>query len=156
MTPRPRASSSCTRKGRASTIRALACASLVMIPDWEPVKLTAGTCRSFRAMARRAMAMRSPAESSMSSSRRDGFGLTSRARARRSVRGVAHRGDHHHDVLAGGSGAGHLVGHLADAIGVRHGRAAVFLDDHAQVGPLKGLYAVPRSLRYDARRSHPI
>ncbi len=65
-------------------MRALVWASLVMMPDWEPVKLTAGTERAFRAMESRAMDMRSPAESNMSSSRRAGLGEIRRARLRSS------------------------------------------------------------------------
>ena len=84
MTTLPWASSSWTRKGRTSTMRALVWASLVTIPDCDPVKLTAGTPRALRAMESSAMEMRSPAESSMSSSRRDGLSQTCLARERRS------------------------------------------------------------------------
>src|SRR5207249_723380 len=76
MTTLPRSSSSWTRNGRTSTMRALVWESLVTMPDWEPVKLTAGTPRALRAMDRRAIDMRSPAESSMSSSRRAGLSVS--------------------------------------------------------------------------------
>src|SRR5205823_13464809 len=72
-TTRPRASSSCTRKGLTSMMRASTCRSLVMIPDWLPVKLIASPPSSRMAIDRSAMEMRSPADSSMSSSRRSGF-----------------------------------------------------------------------------------
>src|SRR5688500_1798186 len=62
-------------------MRALVWASLVTMPDWDPVKLTAGMPRAFRAMERSAIEMRSPAERSMSSSRRAGLSLTCLARA---------------------------------------------------------------------------
>jgi len=65
-------------------MRALVWASLVMIPDCEPVKLTAGTLRAFRAIESRAMEMRSPALRSMSSSRRAGASVTCRASLSRS------------------------------------------------------------------------
>ena len=53
---------------RASTWR-----SLVMMPDWLPVKLMASPPRSRIAIDSSAIEMRSPAESSMSSSRRSGL-----------------------------------------------------------------------------------
>src|SRR5262245_8288918 len=75
-TMRPRASSSWTRKGRTSTIRASTWRSFVMMPDWLPVKLIASPPSSRIAIESRAIAIRSPAVSSMSSSRRSGFGDT--------------------------------------------------------------------------------
>ena len=65
-------------------MRALVWASLVMMPDCEPVKLTAGTLRALRAMESSAIEIRSPAVRSMSSSRRAGLSVTSRASLRRS------------------------------------------------------------------------
>ena len=72
----PRASSSWTRNGRTSMMRASTCRSLVMIPDWLPVKLMASPPSSRIAIDSSAIEMRSPAESSMSSSRRSGFADT--------------------------------------------------------------------------------
>src|SRR5688572_19299120 len=72
----PRASSSCTRNGRTSMMRASTCRSLVMMPDWLPVKLMASPPSSRIASDRSAIEIRSPADSSMSSSRRSGFGDT--------------------------------------------------------------------------------
>src|SRR5687768_12473664 len=65
-------------------MRALVWASLVTMPDCEPVKLTAGTPRALSAIESRAIEIRSPADSSMSSSRRAGLSLTCLARASRS------------------------------------------------------------------------
>jgi hypothetical protein len=65
-------------------MRAFVWASLVTMPDCDPVKLTAGTPRALRAIERRAIEMRSPAESSMSSSRRAGASVTFLASARSS------------------------------------------------------------------------
>ena len=65
-------------------MRALVCAPSVMIPLCDPVKLTASTPRSCRAMPSSAMEIRSPAVSSMSSSRRCGSSVTFRASARSS------------------------------------------------------------------------
>ena len=53
-------------------MRAFVWASFVMMPLCEPVKLTAGTPRPLSARESSAIEMRSPAESSMSSSRRAG------------------------------------------------------------------------------------
>ena len=80
----PRASSSCTRKGRTSMMRASTWRSLVMMPDWLPVKLIASPPSSRIAIDSSAIEIRSPAESSMSSSRRSGFGETFLAIASRS------------------------------------------------------------------------
>jgi hypothetical protein len=93
-------------------MRAFVCASLVTMPDWEPVKLTAGTPRALRAMERRAIEMRSPAESSMSSSRAGRALADLLGQGEEVVRRVAHRGDHHHDVFARGFGAGDAVRHF--------------------------------------------
>src|SRR5438445_682537 len=57
-------------------MRALVWESLVTMPDCEPVKLTAGTPRALRAIESSAIEMRSPAESSMSSSRRAGLSVS--------------------------------------------------------------------------------
>src|SRR5262245_28785890 len=62
-------------------MRALVWASFVMIPDCEPVKPSAGTPRALSASESSAIEMRSPADSSMSSSRREGLSLTRRASA---------------------------------------------------------------------------
>src|SRR5262245_32959846 len=83
-TMRPRASSSWTRNGRTSMMRASAWRSLVMMPDWLPVKLIDSPPSSRMAIARSAIDMRSPAVSSMSSSRRSGLGETVFASDRRS------------------------------------------------------------------------
>jgi hypothetical protein len=55
-----------------------------MIPDWLPVKLMASPPSSRMAIESSAIEMRSPADSSMSSSRRAGFGETCFAVASRS------------------------------------------------------------------------
>src|SRR5438132_10322861 len=55
-----------------------------MMPDWLPVKLMASSPSSRIAIDRSAMAIRSPADSNMSSSRRSGLAETCFARARSS------------------------------------------------------------------------
>jgi hypothetical protein len=50
-----------------------------MMPLWLPVKLIAGTSSAFSAIESSAMEIRSPAVSSMSSSRRAGASVTCRA-----------------------------------------------------------------------------
>ena len=79
---------------RASTWR-----SLVMMPDWLPVKLIASPPSSRIAIDSSAIEMRSPAESSMSSSRRSGFAETFLAMREQIVGRVAHRGDDDDDVV---------------------------------------------------------
>jgi len=61
-------------------IRASMCRSFVMMPDWLPVKLIASPPSSRIASDRSAIEMRSPADRSMSNSRRSGFGDTFFAR----------------------------------------------------------------------------
>ena len=96
----PRASSSWTRNGRTSMMRASTWRSLVMMPDWLPVKLIASPPSSRIAIDSSAIEMRSPAVSSMSSSRRSGFGETCLASAEQIVGGVAHRRHDDDDVVA--------------------------------------------------------
>src|SRR5436309_10501865 len=83
-TIRPRASSSWTRNGRTSMMRASTWRSLVMMPDWLPVKLIASPPSSRTAIESSAIEMRSPAVRSMSSSRRSGLADTCLASAIRS------------------------------------------------------------------------
>src|SRR5688572_19118539 len=80
-TIRPREISSWTRNGRTSIMRASMWRSLVMMPDWLPVKLIASPPSSRIAIDSSAIEIRSPADSSMSSSRRSGFAETRLARA---------------------------------------------------------------------------
>src|SRR5579875_495666 len=67
VTPSARAARS--RSPRTSRMRALVWSVSVMMPAWLPVNEAAGTLRSARAMHNRAIEIRSPAVSSMSSSR---------------------------------------------------------------------------------------
>jgi hypothetical protein len=69
------------RKGRTSTMRACAWLALVMMPHWLPVSDTASYPSARIAIASSAIEMRSPADSSMSSSRRSGSGASCLARA---------------------------------------------------------------------------
>src|SRR5690606_27094602 len=66
---RPAAIAFFSRSGRSSVILAFEWVLSVMNPAWLPVKLSAGTPRSWRAMHTRAVALRSPAVMSMSISR---------------------------------------------------------------------------------------
>ena len=84
MTMWPSASAEEMRPGVTSMILALPCTESVMTPAWEPVKLRAVKPRSEIAIATSAMEMRSPAVSSMSSSRAGGSGLTPSASSSRS------------------------------------------------------------------------
>ncbi len=69
------------RPGVTSMILALPCTESVITPAWEPVKERAVKPRSEMAIATRAIEIRSPAVSSMSSSRAGGTGLTPPARS---------------------------------------------------------------------------
>ncbi len=77
----PWASAPWIRPGVTSMIRARPWAPSVITPAWLPVKLIASTPRSPMAIARTAIEIRSPAVSSMSSSRPEGSGLTCSARS---------------------------------------------------------------------------
>ena len=72
------------RPGVTSMICALPCTESVMSPACEPVYDRASTPRSWIAIASTAIEMRSPAVSSMSSSRAGGVRATCSARAMRS------------------------------------------------------------------------
>ncbi len=77
----PSASAPEIRPGVTSMILALPCVESVITPACEPVKDRASKPRFAMAIATRAIEMRSPAVSSMSSSRPGGSGLTSSARS---------------------------------------------------------------------------
>ena len=72
------------RPGVTSMILALPCTESVITPAWEPVNERAVQPRSAIAMATSAIEIRSPAVSSMSSSRAGGSGETCAARSRSS------------------------------------------------------------------------
>src|SRR5680860_1839773 len=73
MTTAPVASASEMRPGVTAMMRALPWVASVMMPAWLPVRLVAVWPCSWMAMASRAIEMRSPAVSSMSSSRPGGM-----------------------------------------------------------------------------------
>ena len=77
----PSSSALAIRPGVMSMIRARPCTESVITPACEPVNEHARSPRLAMAMASRAMEMRSPAVSSMSSSRPGGSGLTWLARS---------------------------------------------------------------------------
>ena len=72
------------RSGRTSMILAFMWVESVRKPAWEPVNDSASTPRSAMAMHSRAVALRSPAVTSMSISRPGRVSETSRARRRSS------------------------------------------------------------------------
>ena len=117
------------RSARISTILALRWAVSVTIPACEPVNETAGSPRSMIAMHSSAAEMRSPAVSSMSISRSGGFAGHVVGEALEVVGGLAHRRDHHDDVVAVAPGAHDVVGDGPDAIGIGHRRSTEFLDE---------------------------
>ena len=77
----PSASAPEIRPGLMSMMRARPCTSSVITPAWEPVNERASRPRVAMAMASSAIEIRSPAVSSMSSSRAGGSGLTWPARS---------------------------------------------------------------------------
>jgi hypothetical protein len=77
----PLSSAVAIRPGVTSMIRAFPCVESVITPAWDPVKDCASKPRLAIAMASRAIEIRSPAVSSMSSSRPGGNGLTWLARS---------------------------------------------------------------------------
>ena len=101
------------RPGVTSMIRALPWAESVMTPAWLPVKERASWPRSSIAMASSAMEMRSPAVSSMSSSRAGGQRRDLLGEVEQLVGGVAHGGDDHDDVVAGLAGVDDAAGRRA-------------------------------------------
>ena len=80
----PASSADWIRPGVTSMMRARPCVESVMTPACEPVNDRASRPRLAMAMASSAIEMRSPAVSSMSSSRPGGTGLTWLARSYRS------------------------------------------------------------------------
>ena len=80
----PSSRASRSRCGLTCTIRASPCLGVVTIPACEPVKERAWTPSEWMAIATSALEMRSPAVSSMSSSRGGGAGETWSARSSRS------------------------------------------------------------------------
>jgi hypothetical protein len=122
------------RPGVTSMMRALPWLESVMTPAWLPVNERALAPRFWIAMASSAIEIRSPAVSSMSSSRPGG----QRRHLLRQVEqlvGVVAIALHDHDDVAAGLLGGHdPLGHPLDALGVGHRRATVLLHDQAH-GP---------------------
>ena len=83
------------------------------------------------AMASSAADIRSPAVSSMSSSRGGGIGRDLLGEVEQLVGRVAHRGDDDDDVVAGLAGGDDPLGDPLDAVGVGDRGAAVLLHDQA-------------------------
>ena len=125
----PAASASRTRSPLTSTILALPWAVSVMMPTWLPVKLTAATPRSARAIVSSAAETRSPVVSSMSISRPGRVVDTCAGEGDEVVGGLAHRRHDDDDVVAVALGEGHVLGHGPHAVRVGDGGAAVLLDD---------------------------
>src|SRR5262249_15668108 len=116
-------------------IRASMCRSLVMIPDWLPVKLIASPPSSRIAIESSAIEMRSPADSSMSSSRRSGAGEVGGGGGALGgggelVGGAPHGGDHDDDISPFAFRANNALGALAQPPPARAARPAVLLNDN--------------------------
>ena len=127
----PRSSSSSTRCGTMSTIRAVRCARLVRIPACAPVSEIAGVPAACSAMASSGAVIVSPLLSSMSISRDGGSAGDAMSKRDQLVGGVAHGADHDDDL---DSGVHRLADPARDPAQLDRGRdagAAVFLDDTA-------------------------
>ena len=107
---------------RASTWR-----SLVMMPDWLPVKLIASPPSSRIAIERSAIEMRSPGGEQHVELASIGIGRDLLGEREEIVGRVAHRGDDDDDVVALAPRAHDALGDLLDAGDIRDARAAVLL-----------------------------
>ena len=77
--------------------------------------------------------MRSPAVSSMSSSRPAGRGATCAGQVHQLIRGIAHGGDHDDHLVAGFARLDNALGDALDAFRVCNGGATVLLYDQRHV-----------------------
>ena len=125
----PLSSASRIRPGVTSMIRALPCTLSVITPACEPVNERASTPSSWIAIASSAMLIRSPAVSSMSSSRPGGSGVTCWARSSSSsvVSPIADTTTT--TSLPAAPGGDDPLGHPLDPLGVGDRGAAVLLHD---------------------------
>ena len=118
-------------------MRAAPCVASVIMPAWLPVNERASNPIEWIAMASSAIEMRSPLESSMSSSRGRGDRRDLRGEVEQFVGGVAHGADRDDDVVPGAARVDDALGDALDALGVGDGRAAVLLDDQRHGGDSK-------------------
>ena len=119
MTIAPSSSALRSRPGVTSMMRARPCDEVVMTPACEPVNDRASYPRLWMAIASSAIEIRSPAVSSMSSSRPGGSGLTCCARSSSSsvVSPIAETDDN--NIVAGFAGADDALGDPLDPLGIR-------------------------------------
>ena len=117
-----------------STMRAAPCVASVIMPAWLPVNERASKPIEWIAIASSAIEMRSPLESSMSSSRGAGIGATCAREVEQLVGRVAHRAHGDDDVVPGTARVDDALGDALDALGVGDGRAAVLLHDQRHDG----------------------
>ena len=120
-----------------SMMRAWPCAESVITPACEPVNDRASKPWLAIAIASSAIEIRSPAVSSMSSSRGGGSGDDLLGEVDQVVGGVAHRRDDHDHVIAGAAGVDDPLGDALDPLGVADRRAAVLLHDEGHAASLR-------------------
>ena len=133
----PPSSAVAIRPGVTSMMRALPCVESVITPACEPVNDWASRPRLAIAIASSAIDIRSPAVSSMSSSRPGGSGLTRLAKSvGPSVVSPIAETDHD-DMVTGLARGDDPLRYPLDAIRVGHRRATVFLHDksHGAAAP---------------------
>ena len=107
----------------------MVCVVSVMMPAWLPVNEAAGTPSSASAMHSRDIEIRSPAVSSMSSSRPGPHSAHVLGEADEPVGGLAHGADHDDDIGATAPCAGDMVRDGTDAVGVADRGPAELLDN---------------------------
>ncbi len=136
MTTLPAAISSRTRTGSTFAMRARPWVESVRMPACAPVSEMAGTPdRLERHRHERAAHVLAGGQQEVHLARVGVIGDACRE-LEQVVGGVAHGADHDHEVGAGGSLARDPPGDVADAVGVREGRAAVLLDDQLGHAPI--------------------
>ena len=118
------------------------------MPACAPVSEMAGTPMAWSAIATSVPLMCSPVASSRSISRGSGSSVMRAASSSRWSVVSPMALDHDHEVGAGRPLARDAARDMADAVGVREGRAAVLLDDQLGHGPI-----IPKRSRRVIRRS---
>ena len=131
---RPRRAPREAGPGVTSTMRAAPCVASVIMPAWLPVKERASKPMLWIAIASSAIEMRSPLESSMSSSRGRGHRRDLCGEVEQLVGACRPSRDTATTTsLPGLAGLDDALGDALDALGVGDGRPAVLLDDQAHV-----------------------
>ena len=133
----PSSSASWIRRARTSTIFALPCTVSVTIPACEPVSEIASWPRSWITIAASAQEIRSPTETSMSSSRGCGVGRDLVSEVEQLVGRVAHRREDADDAVALLARGDEARGDALQLLRVADGGAAELHHDRAELRRLR-------------------